>query len=164
MKAYPVEYRRRVVELHGQGWTTREIQDALGVSRAWVDSIKRLAAAGKPLDVKSRANKRTSLATRQGDRITARVADHPGTTLADLKKDLGLTESVWSIWRAVRALGLVRVLAGRVALAGVEARHPHMAEGEARTAGKRRVGLAERLHVLAREELVAHRAVQAVLV
>jgi len=106
MKAYPVEYRRRVVELHGQGWTTREIQDALGVSRAWVDSIKRLHAAGQPLDVKSRANKRTSLATRQGDRLKARVAEHPGTTLADLKTDLGLTESVWSIWRAVRALGL----------------------------------------------------------
>jgi transposase len=106
MKAYPVEYRRRVVELSGHGWTTREIQDALGVSRAWVDSIKRLAAAGKPLDVKSRANKRTSLATRQGERLKARVAEHPGTTLADLKKDLGLTESVWSIWRAVRALGL----------------------------------------------------------
>ena len=106
MKAYPVEYRRRVVELHGEGWSTREIQDALGVSRAWVDSIKRLAAAGKPLDVKSRANRRTSLAIRQGDRLKARVADHPGTTLADLKKDLGLTESVWSIWRALRALGL----------------------------------------------------------
>ena len=106
MKAYPVEYRRRVLELHGEGLSTREIQDALGVSRAWVDSIKRLAAGGKPLDVKSRANKRTSLATRQGDRLKARVADHPGTTLADLKKDLGLTESVWSIWRALRALGL----------------------------------------------------------
>jgi transposase len=106
MKAYPVEYRRRVVELHGQGWTTREIQDALGVSRAWVDSIKRLHAAGRPLDVKSRANKRTSLATRQGDRLKARVAEYPGATLADLKRDLGLTESVWSIWRAVRALGL----------------------------------------------------------
>jgi len=106
MKAYPVDYRHRVVELHGQGWTTRDIQEALGVSRAWVDSIKRLHAAGKSLDVKSRANKRTSLATRQGDRLKARIAEHPGTTLADLKTDLGLTESVWSIWRAVRALGL----------------------------------------------------------
>ena len=106
MKSYPVEYRRRVVDLHGQGWTTREIQEALGVSRAWVDSIKRLHAAGQPLEPKSRANHRTSLAQRQGDQIKARVAEHPGTTLAQLKADLGLTESIWAIWQALRALGL----------------------------------------------------------
>ena len=106
MKTYPVEYRRRVVELHRQGWSTQEIRAALGVSRAWVDSIKRLAAAGQPLEPKSRANHRTPLARRQGDRITARVAEHPGTTLEDLKTDLGLAESVATICRAVHALGL----------------------------------------------------------
>lgn len=106
MKAYPIEFRHRVVELHARGWTTRQIQQALGVSRAWVDSIKRLHAAGRPLAVKSSANHRTSLADRQGARLTARVAEHPGTTLADLKADLGLAESIWAIWRALRALGL----------------------------------------------------------
>ena len=106
MKAYPVEFRHRVVELHGQGWTTQEIRQALGVSRAWVDSIKRLHAAGRPLDVKSSANRRTSLAQRQGERLTARVAEHPGTTLAQLQQDLGLTESIWTIWKALRTLGL----------------------------------------------------------
>ncbi len=106
MKAYPIEFRLRVVELHAQGWTTRQIQQALGVSRAWVDSIKRLHAAGQPLAVKSSANHRTSLAERQGERLKARVAEHPGTTLADLKADLGLAESIWAIWRALRALGL----------------------------------------------------------
>jgi transposase len=106
MKSYPVEYRRRVVELHAQGWSTREIREALGVSRAWVDSIKRLQAAGQPLDPKSRANHRTSLARRQGDRIRARIAEHPGTTLEALKTDLGLTESISAICRALRELGL----------------------------------------------------------
>jgi transposase len=106
MKAYPVEFRHRVVELHRQGWTTEEIRQALGVSRAWVDSIKRLHAARKPLDIKSSANRRTSLAQRQGTRLKARVAEHPGTTLAELKRDLGLTESIWAIWKALRALGL----------------------------------------------------------
>ena len=106
MKAYPMEYRQRVVELSGQGWTTKEIQQALGVSRAWVDSIKRLQKNGKPLDIKSSANHRTSLAERQGERIQARVAAHPGTTLAQLKADLGLSESIWTIWQALQALGL----------------------------------------------------------
>src|SRR5437660_239354 len=72
MKAYPVEFRQRVVELHRQGWTTQEIRRALGVSRAWVDSVKRLHAAGKPLAIKSPANRRTSLAGRQGERLKAR--------------------------------------------------------------------------------------------
>jgi transposase len=106
MKAYPVEYRRRVIELRGQGWSSVRIAEALGVSRAWVDSIRRLHAAGQPLEPKSRANHRTSLAQRQGERIKARVAAHPGTTLADLKRDLGLDESIWAIWHALRALGL----------------------------------------------------------
>jgi transposase len=106
MKAYSVEFRHRVVQLHKQGWSTQQIQQALGVSRAWVDSIKRLHAAGQPLDIKSSANHRTSLAERQGERLKARVAEYPGTTLADLKQDLGLTESIWAIWKALHALGL----------------------------------------------------------
>lgn len=72
MKAYPVEFRHRVVELHARGWTTRQIQQALGVSRAWVDSIKRLHAAGQPLAVKSSANHRTSLA----DVLFINAAEH----------------------------------------------------------------------------------------
>ncbi len=106
MKAYPVEFRQRVVDLHGQGWTTREIRQALGVSRAWVDSIKRLRRAGEPLGIESSANRRTSLAQRQGARLTARVTEHPGTTLAELKADLGLTESIGAICKALHALGL----------------------------------------------------------
>lgn len=106
MKAYPVEYRRRVIEPREQGWSSVRIAEALGVSRAWVDSIRRLHAAGQPLEPKSRVNHRTSLAERQGERIKARVAAHPGTTLADLRRDLGLDESIWTIWHALRALGL----------------------------------------------------------
>jgi transposase len=106
MKSYPLEYRHRVVELSAKGWTTREIQQALGVSRAWVDSIKRLQKNGQSLEIKSSANHRTSLAERHGERIKAQIRKHPGTTLAELQKDLGLSESIWTIWQALRALGL----------------------------------------------------------
>lgn len=104
MKSYPVEYRRRVIELREQNWSSVRIAEALGVSRAWVDSIRRLHAAGQPLAPKSRANKRKSLAEREGDRLKARVAAKPGSTLADLKKDLGLKESIWAVWLALKAL------------------------------------------------------------
>ena len=73
MKAYPMEYRQRVVELSAQGWTKKAIREALGVSRAWVDSIKRRQKNGKSLAIRSSANHRTSLAERQGERIAAQV-------------------------------------------------------------------------------------------
>ena len=106
MKAFPMEYRQRVVDLTAAGWTTKEIQQALGVSRAWVDSIKRLTKNGKSLEIKSSANHRTSLAERHGDRIQAQVEQHPSITLAEIKNELGLSESIWTIWQALRALGL----------------------------------------------------------
>jgi transposase len=106
MTTYPVEYRERVVALTDEGMTTAEIAEALGVSGAWVNSIKRLHRAGRPLAPQSRANKRRSLAQRAGAAIRARVAEHPGTTLEDLKRDLKLDASIANIWYAVRALGL----------------------------------------------------------
>jgi transposase len=106
MKTYPVEYRQRVIELTDEGMSSTEIAEVLGVSGSWVNSIKRLHGAGRSLAPKSRANKRQSLAKRQGDAIRARVAEHPGTTLEDLKRDLNLDASIANIWYALRELGL----------------------------------------------------------
>jgi transposase len=106
MKTYPVEFRERVIALTAQGMDGAEIAKVLGVSGSWVNSIKRLHRAGLPLAPKSRANKRLSLAKRQGDAIRARIAEHPGTTLDDLKRDLNLNASIANIWYAIQALGL----------------------------------------------------------
>ena len=106
MKTYPVEYRQRVIALTEEGASSVEIAEALGVSSSWVDSIRRLHESGQPLEPKSRANKRKSLAQREGERLRARVAEHPGTTLEDLKRDLNLDASVSNIWYALQTLGL----------------------------------------------------------
>jgi transposase len=106
MKTYPVEFRERVVALTDEGLSSAEVAGVLGVSASWVRSIKRLRAAGRPLAPKSRANRRTSLAQREGGRIRARVAEHPGTTLEDLRSHLGLATSLANLWIAVRRLGL----------------------------------------------------------
>lgn len=104
MKTLPVEFRLRVVALAADGYTTAEIAELLGTSGAWVRSIKALHRAGADLAPKSRANKRTSLAQREGDRIRARVAAKPGTTLEDLKRDLDLKTSIPNLWLALRTL------------------------------------------------------------
>ena len=104
MKTLPVEYRRRVIALTADGYTTSEIADVLGTSAAWVRSIKALHRSGRSLEPKSKANKRLSLARREGDRIRARVGEKPGTTLDDLRRDLGLTTSISNLWNALRDL------------------------------------------------------------
>jgi transposase len=106
MRTYPVEYRQRVIALTEEGMNSSEIAEVLGVSASWVTSIRRLHEAGKPIEPKSRANKRQSLAQREGERIRARVQEHPGTTLEDLKRDLDLDASISNIWYALRTLGL----------------------------------------------------------
>jgi transposase len=106
MRTYPVEFRHRVIALSQQGMKSVEIARVLGVTSSWVDSIKRLHAAGKSLEPKSRANKRKSLAQREGDRLRARVGAEAGTTLEDLKRDLNLTDSISNIWYALQTLGI----------------------------------------------------------
>ena len=106
MKTLPVEFRQRVIALTEEGSTTSEIAEALDVSAAWVRSIKALHASGQPLEPKSRANKRRSLAQREGERIRAQVAAKPGTTLEDLKRDLKLRTSISNLWNALQELKL----------------------------------------------------------
>jgi len=106
MKTYPLKYRERVIALTEEGMSSVEIAEVLNVSASWVNSIKRLQRAGRPLEPKSQANKRQSLAKREGDAIRARIAEHPGSTLEDLKRDLDLNASIANIWNAVQQLGL----------------------------------------------------------
>ena len=104
MKTLPAEFRYRVVALTDDGMTTAEIAEVLGVSGAWVRSIKALARSGVSLQPKSRANQRTSLAERDGERIRTQVAAKPGSTLEDLKRDLQLQTSIPNLWLALREL------------------------------------------------------------
>ncbi len=104
MKTLPAEFRHRVIALTDDGMTTAEIAEVLGVSGAWVRSIKALHNSGASIEPKSRANKRTSLAKREGDRIRRQVAAKPGTTLEDLKRDLKLETSIANLWIALREL------------------------------------------------------------
>lgn len=102
--AYPVAMRHRALALMAAGMTGADVGRALGVTGSWATSIRRLDESGAALEPKSSANHRSSLAEREGPRLRARVAEHPGTTLADLKRDLGLPVSIPAIWHALRDL------------------------------------------------------------
>ena len=104
MKPYPVEYRHRIIALLEQAMTPSEIAEVLGVTASWVRSIRQRHEAGESLDIKSTANKRTSLAEREGERIRARLAEKPGSTLEDLRRDLKLETSIPNLWKALKQL------------------------------------------------------------
>ena len=104
MKAFPVEYRHRVVALTADGYSTGTIAGVLGTSAAWVRSIKALHRSGASLEPKSHANQRRSLAEREGERIRTQVRAKPSTTLEDLRRDLGLRTSLSNLWNALRDL------------------------------------------------------------
>lgn len=104
MKTLPVEFRHRVIALTADGLTSSEIAELLDVSAVWVRSIKKLHDSGQSLEPKSRANKRRSLAQREGDRIRAQIKAKPGTTLEDLKRDLQLNTSISNLWNALQEL------------------------------------------------------------
>ena len=104
MKTLPVEFRHRVIVLTDEGMSTSEIAEVLGVSGAWVRSIKALHRSGASLEPKSRVNKRTSLAEREGQRIRTQVAAKPGSTLEELKRDLNLKTSIPNLWLALQGL------------------------------------------------------------
>jgi transposase len=106
MKTLPVEFRHRVIALTAQGRTSSEIAEILDVSAQWVRSIKKLHDSGQPLEPKSRANKRRSLAQREGERIRAQIKAKPSTTLEDLKRELKLNTSISNLWNALQELKL----------------------------------------------------------
>ncbi len=115
MKAFPAEYRHRVVALTGEGYTSGEIAEVLGARSAWVRSIKAWHAPGRPLEPKSCANTRGSLAEREGERIRAQIRAKPGTTLEDLERDLALGVSVSNLWYALQDLKITLKKAIRAA-------------------------------------------------
>ena len=106
MRTLPVEFRQRVIALTEQAMSASEIAELLGVSAVWVRSINRLHQTGQSLEPKSCANKRRSLAQREGDRIRAQVLAKPSCTLEDLKRDLNLNTSISNLWYALKELKL----------------------------------------------------------
>ena len=104
MKTLPVEFRHRVIALTAEGLTSTEIAEMLDVSAQWVRSIKKLHDSGEPMEPKSRANKRRSLAQREGERIRAHIKTKPSTTLEDLKRELKLDTSISNLWNALQEL------------------------------------------------------------
>jgi transposase len=107
MRAYSMDLRQRVLADCDRGDGTKTVAARYRVSRAWVRRLKqRRRETGEigPRKLGQPPGPRRLGA--QLERLQTLTAQRPDATLAELRTALGLTVSLSTIWRALRALKL----------------------------------------------------------
>jgi transposase len=105
MRAYSIDLRERVLADCDAGLGTRAAAAKYRVSESWVRRLKqRRRETGA---VAARAPRRPAPGwAAHADRLRAEVRARPDATLEELRGRLGLTASVSTVCRALKALGL----------------------------------------------------------
>jgi transposase len=111
MKAYSKEFRRDVLAACDAGGGTREVAIRFGVSASWVRRIKQeRRESGKMAPKTTRA--RAHVWEAWSDWLKKKIHETPDIYLreiqADLKSELGVAVSRWTICKACRAVGRTR--------------------------------------------------------
>ena len=111
MQAYSKEFRRDVLAMCDAGGGTREVATRFGVSESWVRRIKQeRRECGKVAPKTTRD--RSHVWEAWSDWLGEKIDDQPDIYLreiqADLKSELGVEVSQWTIGRACRSLQRTR--------------------------------------------------------
>lgn len=110
MRAYSIDFRRRVLALCDKGRSTREVASAFGVSESWVRRVKQVRRE------EGRVGPRRAGGRRHGhfdasrlSQLEAWLREHPDATLewlqARLRREMGSRCSLMGVCRAVKKLG-----------------------------------------------------------
>jgi transposase len=110
MRAYSLEFRKRVLAMCDKGRTTREVARAFDVSESWVRRIKQVRREQGllgPLPVGGRRHGHFDAA--RLSQLEGWLRQHPDATLEWLRarvvRDMELRCSLMGVFRAVRKLG-----------------------------------------------------------
>jgi transposase len=106
MKPYSMDLRERVLKDCAAGVGTKAVAEKYSVSESWVRRLKQRKREDGRTEPKSPRNKRVPKLSAHADRIRELVAATPDLTLAELKKTLGVTVALGTLWAAVAGLGL----------------------------------------------------------
>jgi transposase len=108
MEALPSKLRELVLEAYDAGLKTKAIVERYKVSPAWARRAKqRLRERGqRTAAVQAKHGPDPKLDADDRQRLAALVERTPDATLAELKEELGLSVSISTIDRALRALRL----------------------------------------------------------
>ena len=111
MEAYSKEFRRDVLAACDAGCGTREVAIQFDVSESWVRRIKQVRRESGRVTVKTTRH-RKHVWEDWSDWLQKKINDRPDIYLrelqADLKSELGVEVSQWTLCKACRALGRTR--------------------------------------------------------
>lgn len=111
MQAYSKEFRRDVLAACDAGGETRAVATRFGVSESWVRRIKQERRESGKVAAKTTRD-RKHVWDEWSDWLTKKVESQPDIYLreiqADLKSELKVDVSLWTVCKACRALKLTR--------------------------------------------------------
>jgi transposase len=104
MKPYSQDLRERVLRDCDQGVETRQVALKYSVSESWIRRLKqRRRETGEVLPRRAGSPKPPQWLPHL-ERLQQLVAEKPDATLEELRTALGVTFSIQTLWRALRAL------------------------------------------------------------
>jgi transposase len=111
MEAYSKEFRRDVLAACDEGEMTRDVATRFRVSESWVRRIKQDRRESGKVAAKTTRNRKRMWEV-WSDWLTKKIETRPDVYLreiqADLKSELGVDTSLWTICQACRALKRTR--------------------------------------------------------
>jgi transposase len=106
MKPYSMDLRERVLKDCDAGMGTKAVAEKYSVSPSWVRRLKQRKREDGQVTPKSSRNRRVPQLDAHSDRIRELIAVTPDLTLVELRKALGVTVALATLWVAVAKLGL----------------------------------------------------------
>ena len=103
--AYASDFRQRVVGACDRGMSPSEVAAALNVAPSWVRRLKQWRRERGSIEAKPCGGSKPKLGPSDEAAIHAHFAEHPDTTIAELKAALQAEVSEVTVWRAARRLG-----------------------------------------------------------
>src|SRR5512144_772923 len=105
MKAYSMDLRVRVLADCDAELNTSAVAKKQRVSVSWVRRLKQRRRETGEIAPRPPGYRLPRKLAGQEARVRARLAERPQTTLAELRRDLGLDVALSTLWRTVQAWG-----------------------------------------------------------
>lgn len=106
MRAYSLDLRQRVLADSDRGDGTAVVAKRYRVSPAWVRRLKQRRRETGEIAARKAGRPAGRRLAAYGEPLQALNAERPDATLAELREALGVSVSIWTIWRALRELKL----------------------------------------------------------
>ncbi len=106
MRAYSMDLRQRVLADCDRGMGTKAVARKYAVSPAWVRRLKQRRRETGEIGPRKLGQPPGRRIAAHYARLRALSAERPDATLTELRDALGVQTSIWTIWRALRDLGL----------------------------------------------------------